>query len=544
MRPAVKVEQKASSNDEKVKLLKEISQLQQKIKALERERNNTVFSKKSEMRPFYSDLEESNIKIEEERKNEALKMRRDLDKLKSNVSAFRNTVLELKPGAGTPAHGDASSARAGSAIGGGQITPSSTTSVERLKEKVEEIDSNINLFKSAHRENYEKFVLSEKTLSQEISALDRRIDVWDLPQTDTKNALNANSTSATSTSSRVKIYNIANDLSSTKPPEVIEYEKYVEQHGGLKGGWEEYDHVTFTKYYSLLYKQQNNHSTSSNEDVYKRKVIERLAVELAHRSLEDIEQHFDWFRKMQELGDKKKYAITQWRKHKDQEREVAMKNKANELDLEDLEGGCSGTGGGPKGIEVDENDLRKAEEKRELLKAWKEHKEDERRMAKEIEAAREKEEKEKERQQLARQKEVKAQIDEMKRKKSREDEIERLKQLADELEREHLRKAELREKRIQSTKKALAHAEEKKEHKKLQEFALAEKAKYVQIRKKAVEANVTRDPNRLLQPTQGWAKRVRENEESQNADKSSLNGALAVSRIQHRATPSWRSNVS
>ena len=100
MRPAVKVEQKASSNDEKVKLLKEISQLQQKIKALERERNNTVFSKKSEMRPFYSDLEESNIKIEEERKNEALKMRRDLDKLKSNVSAFRNTVLELKPGAG------------------------------------------------------------------------------------------------------------------------------------------------------------------------------------------------------------------------------------------------------------------------------------------------------------------------------------------------------------------------------------------------------------------------------------------------------------
>ena len=49
------------------------------------------------------------------------------------------------------------------------------------------------------------------------------------------------------------------------------------------------------------------------------------------RSLEDIEQHFDWFRKMQELGDKKKYAITQWRKHKDQEREVAMKNKANEL---------------------------------------------------------------------------------------------------------------------------------------------------------------------------------------------------------------------
>ena len=89
----------------------------------------------------------------------------------------------------------------------------------------------------------QKFVLSEKTLSQEISALDRRIDVWDLPQTDTKNALNANSTSATSTSSRVKIYNIANDLSSTKPPEVIEYEKYVEQHGKVLADSESVYHV-------------------------------------------------------------------------------------------------------------------------------------------------------------------------------------------------------------------------------------------------------------------------------------------------------------
>ena len=36
----------------------------------------------------------------------------------------------------------------------GGVTPG-TTSVERLKEKVEEIDSSINSFKGSHRENYE-----------------------------------------------------------------------------------------------------------------------------------------------------------------------------------------------------------------------------------------------------------------------------------------------------------------------------------------------------------------------------------------------------
>ncbi|XP_063713978.1 coiled-coil domain-containing protein 112-like [Symsagittifera roscoffensis] len=535
MRPSSHVgDHKSSSSDEKVRLLKEISQLQQKIKALERERNNTVFNKKSELRPFYSDLEETSLKIEEERKTESMRLKRDLEKLKSNVRSFRNTVLQLRPGGSGNSREEESSSRrdvVGTPSGG--VTPG-TTSVERLKEKVEEIDSSINSFKGSHRENYEKFVINEKTLSQEVAALDRRIDVWDLPTTQN----NANSTQVapptSATGSKVKIYNIANDLSSTKPQEVLEYEKYIEQHGGSRGGWEEYDHVTFTKYYTLLYKQ-----STADEEVSKRKLIERLAVELAHRSVDDLDSHFEWYKRLLELGEKKKYAITQWRKQKDKERE-ALKSRAvkSEIDLEEADG--------REGIEVDESDLKKAEEKRELLKAWREFREQERRIAIEQEKIRKEEEKEKERQHLERQKEIKAQIDEMKMRKQREDEIERLKKLADELEQDHIRKAELREKRIQSTKKALSQAEEKKEMKKLQEFAQAEKSKYVVLRKKAVEANVTRDPNRLLKPTKGWENRVKEEEMKNDAGKrvGGLSGTIAVTHIPHRATPAWRSNAS
>ena len=56
------------------------------------------FNKKSELRPFYSDLEETSLKIEEERKTESMRLKRDLEKLKSNVRSFRNTVLQLRPG--------------------------------------------------------------------------------------------------------------------------------------------------------------------------------------------------------------------------------------------------------------------------------------------------------------------------------------------------------------------------------------------------------------------------------------------------------------
>ena len=50
-------------------------------------------------------------------------------------------------------------------------------------------------------------------------------------------------------------------------------------------------------------------------------------MELAHRSVDDLDSHFEWYKRLLELGEKKKYAITQWRKQKDKERE-ALKSRA------------------------------------------------------------------------------------------------------------------------------------------------------------------------------------------------------------------------
>ena len=139
----------SSTQDEKIRLLRELSQVQQKAKALERERNNTMFNKKSEFRPFYSELEDINLKFDEQRKEEMNKMKKDLDRLRGVVRTFRSTVLHMR--SGVPG-----AKRETGASDQNTFSPSGAPiSVEKLKEKVEEIDSSINSFKSANRENYE-----------------------------------------------------------------------------------------------------------------------------------------------------------------------------------------------------------------------------------------------------------------------------------------------------------------------------------------------------------------------------------------------------
>ncbi len=169
--------------------------------------------------------------------------------------------------------------------------------------------------------------------------------------------------------------------------------------GGARGGWEEYDHVTFTKYHKLIYQQSGN-----NEDVSRRRLLERLVLELPHRGTEDVDSHVDWYNKFLHLAEKKKYAITQWRKQKDHEKaSIKSRNlkdpglgfilvlimcachRHSVLDeLDELTIGIKG-----EAIDVNEDDLRKAEEKRELLKAWRKHKEEEKQAALEQEKLRE-----------------------------------------------------------------------------------------------------------------------------------------------------------
>ena len=85
--------------------------------------------------------------------------------------------------------------------------------------------------------------------------------------------------------------------------------------GGEKGGWDEYDHITFVKYYTLLFKQ-----SSASEDVSKRRLIERISLELPYKSVEDITNHVEWYQQFLDLQDKKKSAIAVWRKQKDSDR--------------------------------------------------------------------------------------------------------------------------------------------------------------------------------------------------------------------------------
>ncbi|XP_030832905.1 coiled-coil domain-containing protein 112 [Strongylocentrotus purpuratus] len=473
--------QKSSPDQvKKIELLRELDQLEKKIAALEREKQAHVYSKRSEFRQDYTALEELESKTVSDRKNEKVKVRGQLEKMRSTVDKFQHQLQNVKP---TPEF------------------------VEKLKETMEDIESVIDSFKDQQRTIYEELMIEEKTLWQEISALENRYESWAqaLPITIPVN---------TKTSTKPQPVSSARNAMASMPPEVAAFERFLQQTGGHRGGWDEYDHGTFMRI----------------RNKYKGRPLfmDEAAVSLPGRDMIDVKCHENWYQEYTTLLQRKKDGIQKWRLVKEAQKDELMSNVGRDEE------------------EQEETAQRKAElkakkmeeerrEKYEKLNAWK--------VQRELEKAEEEERKLEEEYKKARKHDMERQR-KMEEKSRVQMHIQQRKEedLLRQMEQERRRDAENEEKRRGAAQERVRFLE--RDRRLMEERLAREKAKEEEEKRKKqrlqrlksqVEVQAKRDPTRLYQLTAGWKERKKDTASAGNGP---------VLHIPHRAVPSWRGGPS
>ncbi|NXK19370.1 CC112 protein, partial [Arenaria interpres] len=204
------------------------------------------------------------------------KILQQLSKIQNNVKRLQRQLKDVKP---TPEF------------------------VDKLKEMMEEIENAINAFKEEQRQIYEQLLKEEKAAINELSALERKVELWALDSSRTEKVLNL-------PSARVSV---DKTLQNHLPEEVVEFERFLQRTGGRQGGWDDYDHRIFLK---IRTKHKGRLS-------YMDEALEYLC----GRTKEDIEQHEKWYQEFLILHDKKKESIKKWKEKQQQEKEGNLKEK-------------------------------------------------------------------------------------------------------------------------------------------------------------------------------------------------------------------------
>nr|XP_056704244.1 coiled-coil domain-containing protein 112 [Euleptes europaea] len=440
---------------------------------IEKDKNSLLFHKKSDFRLEYSTLEELEYKLTKNRKEEKVKIQQQLTKIHNNVKGLQRQLKDVKP---TPEF------------------------VDRLKEIMEEIENAINNFKEQQRQIYEELIREEKTSTNELNGLERKIERWTL------------GTSATEKAFRQGTIPVDKEIQNHLPDEVLELERFLQQTGGRYGGWDEYDHQVFLK---LWTKHKGKPS-----------YIEEAHDYFPERTKEDIQQHEKWYQEFLILEARKKESIKKWKTKKQQERDKILAPKQSPEKAHS------------SNLQWEKAQKQKAEEERkkhlEDLKRWRRQKAIEHAMK---QAARLEEEEEKEKKmqrERERQFQIKLLLEEYGRQKKEQEEFVRLeKEKREEAEREE-RKRTAAEEILKFQERDLHKLELQILEKQKKEEEKMEKEKRLSKLREKVEINVLRDPSRLYKLTKVWEERTKE---------IGPVGTEPLMHIPHRAVPTWRQGL-
>lgn len=257
-----------------------LEQFEQKISALEKDKNTPLYSRRSEFRKDYCELEELELKSTSDWKTEKHKLKQQLGKIRSNVDKFQRDLRDVKP---------------------------SPEFVEKLKEIMEEIENSMMTFKEQQRKVYDDLLREERTYLQEVSAMEKKFDSW--------SQLPAPATAA------ADVKKAASTVTVSLPPAVAAFERFLAQTGGHQGGWDDYDHQLFLK----LKSKHKNYTT----------FMQVAGKGIPGRSMDDVRQHDEWYSEYLILKESKKKAIQEWKQNKEAEKNELLKDDEDEIEEEE-----------------------------------------------------------------------------------------------------------------------------------------------------------------------------------------------------------------
>uniref|UniRef100_A0A8D0HRK5 Coiled-coil domain containing 112 n=1 Tax=Sphenodon punctatus TaxID=8508 RepID=A0A8D0HRK5_SPHPU len=320
----------------KAEFMREAEKLKIQLVNIEKDKSSHLYNKKSYFRMEYSTLEELEHKLTSNRKAEKAKIQQQLTKIHNSVKRLQRQLKDVK---------------------------STPEFVEKLREMMEEVENEINAFKEEQRQIYEQLMKEEKTATNELNALEKKIEAWALGSSGTEGVFKQGMAS-----SRKMIQNHL-------PEEVVKLERFLQQTGGRGGGWDDYDHQIFLKVW-MKHKGKPSYMDEALEY-------------LSGRTKEDVQQHEKWYQEFQILEERKKESILKWKMKKQQEKEEILKQKVKSQEVLKIDS-----------LQCDDQKQKAEEERRKRqagIEAWKSHKVIELAMK---QASKLKEEEEKEKKQL------------------------------------------------------------------------------------------------------------------------------------------------
>ncbi|XP_071455678.1 coiled-coil domain-containing protein 112-like isoform X2 [Hetaerina americana] len=288
-----------------------------------------------------------------------------------------------------------------------------------------------------------------------------------------------------------------------KSEEVVQFEKFLLNHGGHFGGWEEDDHLLF-----LQLRQK-----------YRQKPLFMKAVQsrLPGLTENDVLKHEKWYAEYLNLREKQKSAIRKWRAEREQERRKKRMNATKPA------------------VTSAEYDIQERIERKQKLEEWKRKKMEEKMQdEKEIQRVKQvKMQKEHEKKQLQDMK--RAAVEVYKKEKLYQKNaclmIQELKELKEREEKAAQANMLLRSFRQQDE----TYLERRRLYRNQQIKNKEKEANKWKQAHRRVSISTERDPSRLLQPTLAWNDRLL----SKSAGPSNK-PLLHLRNMPHLAVPSWR----
>ncbi|CAL8249305.1 unnamed protein product [Merluccius merluccius] len=472
--------------EEAGRFLREAEAIRRQVEKAEKERLLGAQCKRSGWGDWCGELEDTEKVLQEHRDAEKLALEKELLKVHHGVRRFQRRLTDVEP------------------------TPEL---IERLKEIMTETETSISAFKENQRLRFEELLKEERTCSQEVSAYQRKMDAWPLAARSEPRAAAA-----------AAAFRGCRAADRDLPSEVRALESFLHKTGGLHGGWDQYDHQAFLK----VWTRHGGRPALRKE----------VRLYLPGRSLEEVQQHEDWYRELLELQDKKREAIQRWRSGRLREQQARLQGQEEAEET-----------GGMEEAKTQAQQHRAEEERREAARRLEEWKEERRRREEQEEKQRLAEEvhqRRRAKEERRRQTEVKLLVEEQLRLK-REEEEEQERRTRDEGQREaeeRRRRATIGVQRLQG--RDLHKVETKLQEKQLKEQQQVERQRRIaaRIREKA-EGHVIRDPSRLSRPTKGWEERMKSVEASGGGGEGGRGGGggVPLMQISHRAVPAWRQGL-
>ncbi|KAK2173565.1 hypothetical protein NP493_865g01015 [Ridgeia piscesae] len=435
-------------------LVQDMSNLKIKIQSLEKDLGPLIFLRKSVAGYSYPELREYDVNLAVLRKAEEARIRQNLKKVKLMVSNFTKTVSE-------------------------RCFPSSQI-VVRLKDLMEDIETNITEMKANQAESYKDMIGEEKSLCAEITALQKRIESWKMQNYSHHHVIPPTKVPAPLVEEETDQHDL--------PPEINSFETFMHQTGGATGGWDDTDHSTFVRI-------QNTHKGHPS--------MKNFLTGLPTKTEEEIHRHIGWFLEYKSLLAKKKEAIQKWRQKKDYEKKILARDAMKQLAVEEEEKAKAKR---LTHLKDEIHNTKMAIHRWKLEKDLAKAEEEQRKLAERQEALAEEEKKRKEqREYMEAYRQQRKQLElKMEEETKRKDQMELITLKMSEAERKEMirqNKARFQERDEALMKKKIEQVRAKEREKEERE------ARLLKLIGDHESVNVPRDASRLLKPTKGWMER-------------------------------------